>query len=132
MDKTFPYPDFDVRVVGATIKEPQAIVITSNEGKSINRSDVSDITTGTVRELQAKQGDLTVFAQQKNGEFDQYKMSVTDIYYGKFASEVGEPKRGVSQSEVDSHVASVKSQTDGHSFSENLQQHRTDYLKNNS
>ncbi len=130
MDETYKYPDLDVRVVGATMKEPQAIVITSNEGKSINRSDVNDITTATVRELRAKEGDLTVFAQQKNGEFDQYKMRVADIHYGKFASEVGEPKRGVPQSEVDSHVSSVKSQTDGHSFSENLQQHRKDYLNN--
>jgi hypothetical protein len=130
MKKNYEVEDFKITVYGEKKTENEsmrleAIVITSKSGQAINRSDAKDISEAMVRMERAKEEKIDVFAEQKDGKFDQYKWKVESNAYNRYISTNNEElKKGVTKEEVKNHISGLNSQFEKQSLGENLRRYR--------
>lgn len=113
MDET--YKDIrdgvDVRVAGKQSGQPEVLVITSKNGASVDKETVNDITKGTAHAMKAPNGQVTVYAEQSNGKFNQHQMEVHRPHRNAEARQIGETKSDVSKQDVEKHAEQAKSRT---------------------
>lgn len=127
MDDTIPYEDHNVRIVGNKDGQPEVLVISSNDRSSVNGTTVRDITTGVGRTMEAKIGEVTVFAKQSDGSFNQHDMSLQRPHRNLEARQKGEEKN-VTPQDAENKISSVKEQTIGASFPKVADEIRQEYL----